>query len=126
VSIIHHQSGADLDKIIRDNHLMRTTVDQSAARRAGLLYMIANIPNGIVMEWLVKYGVDMNCQAHWPRVMQLIASHEYNRSVATVDGTFHHTPVRRTFIGARDRASHPLASNRAQSGPGGLIKAGVF
>ena len=126
VSILHHQSGADIDKIIRDNHLMRTTVDQSAARRAGLLYQIANIPNGLLMEWLVKYGADINCRAHWPRILQLIASNEYNRAVATVDGTFMKDPVRSTFIGARDRASHPLASNLAQRGPGGLIKAGVF
>ncbi len=124
LTVVHSQP---VDKIIRENQFRRRTEDNSARRRSGLLYEIANIPDIIVLQWKAKYGVDVMNKAHMPWVLRLIASREYNAAVAVTDGNFMQAPERTTFIGARDRASHPLASNRAKmSGAGGLIDTGAW
>ena len=111
-----------VDKIIRNNQHRRSTEDNSQRRRDGRLYQIAEIPVGIVHEWKVKYGVDVNERDHWPAVMQLIQSRDYNAAVAVADGNFLARPVRTHF--AASRAAHPLTAERP--GASSIIRSGVF
>lgn len=125
--VVHNQSSAVISAILSNNAFRRNTEDNSARRRSGKLFQLAEVPNGIVMEWLVKYGVDINNVDHWPQVMQLIHSRDY-ASVKVAEGNYLRRPVQSHFCGSRDRANHPLASNRARfdRATGGIIKAGVF
>ncbi len=124
ITVVNSQPVA---KIIKQNQFRRSTEDNSERRRSGLLYEIANIPNIMAMRWKVLYGVDIMNKSHMPWVLRLIASREYNSAVAVTDGNFTQSPERTHFIGSRDRASHPLASNRAKaSGAGGLIDSGAW
>jgi|TARA_R110000751_G_scaffold306059_2_gene423541 hypothetical protein len=115
-----------VDALIRRNQHRRKVEDNSDRRRAGMLYEIADIPVGIVHKWKTELGVDINNRDHFPAVMQLIQSREYNAAVAVVDGNFLKAPVRTHFAGSRDSGAHPLGTNRAAGtvSAGGLIKGG--
>lgn len=113
-----------MDRIIAENKFRRLHEDNSARRRSGALYEIANIPVWMIQMWRNKHGVDIHDPDHFPAILQLIQSQEYAPSVMVCEGSFASKPKRTFFTGARDSASHPLASNRAQRS-GGLIARGV-
>lgn len=121
---VYHQ---DPSHILTQNAFRRNTEDNSARRRRGDMYQVAEIPLGIVMEWKTKHGVDIHDVDHWPKVKELLHSPEYS-AVRVSESNFLNRPVRTHFAGSRVRASHPLASNRAKfnGGTGGLIHTGVF
>jgi hypothetical protein len=120
------QYSQPVNAIIRNNQLRRKTENNSARRRSGELFQIAEIPVGIIHMWKVKHGVDIHNRDHWQGVKQLIASREYNAAVGVTDGEYLTAPVKQHFIGQRNSASHPLGSNRAGTGRGPLVKSGVF
>ncbi len=120
LTVVHSQ---DINPIVQNNQLRRSTEDNSKRRRSGEFFQIAEIPLGIVMRWKTLHGVDIDDPNDWPAVMQLIQSREYNQTVAVTDGNYTKAPVRKHFTGAGTRASHPLGVG---SGRGGLVKQGIF
>lgn len=125
LTVVHSQNDDTIRAILKNNAVSRRDEPGPKARLSGRLYTIANIPNGIVYEWMAKHGVDVQNAAHWPRVMELIHDPEYSQ-VRTSNLDFRHRAPRTTFIGHRVRSDHPLASNRAAAGRGGLIARGAF
>lgn len=124
-TVCHSQ---DVSHIAANNTRRRLTEDNSARRRSGDLYQIAEIGNGTLMEWKVKYGVDVNNEDHWPAVMRLIHSREYREQVMVTEGNFVRRgegQERKFFTGSLDSSSHPLSSNRSRK-YGGIIASGSF
>lgn len=127
LTVIHSQPAADVAKIIKQNQYRRKYVDSSAQRRSGKMWEVANIPNGIVMEWMKLYGVNAMDKEHLPAVVALCSSPEWRDAVAVTDFDFSQSPGRTTFAGPIDRANHPLASNRSyKHRGGGIIDSGAW
>ncbi|MCH7908235.1 MAG: hypothetical protein IIB38_01310, partial [Candidatus Hydrogenedentes bacterium] len=60
-------------------------MDSGALRRSGKFLEVANIPNGIVMEWMKLYGVDALNKDHIPAVVALCNSPEWRDAVSCVN-----------------------------------------
>lgn len=41
------------------------------------LWRVASIPIGIQYEWLIRHGVDVHNDEHWPRVRKLLNDPDY-------------------------------------------------
>lgn len=112
-----------IDRIVAENRHRRLHEDNSAQRRSGKLYEIANIPMSIIAHWRNVLGVDINNPDDFPKILQLVQSPEWCDAVMVCQGSFKAKPRVEYFTGARDRAPHPLASNRARIG--GAIGRGI-
>ncbi len=123
VTVVYHQP---MERIISENQFRQRNEDNSARRRAGELYEIANIPNWMAQMWKIVHGVDIHDADHFPAVLQLIQSQEYAPSVMVVDDgmSFSCKPKRDYFTGPKDSRSHPLGSGRARRFAG-VIAQGV-
>lgn len=115
-----------MDRIFAENKFRQRNEDNSARRRSGDLYEIANIPVWIVQYWKTVLGVDIHNPDDFPRILQLIQSQDWAPSVMVVDDgmNFSCKPKREYFTGPRDSSAHPLGSGRAKRFAG-VIAQGV-
>lgn len=127
LTVVHRQPAVDVAKIVKQNQWRRNNVDSSALRRSGQFLEVANIPNGIVMEWMKLYGVDALNKDHIPAVVALCNSPEWRDAVSCVDFNYAKRAKTTHFTGSRDRSSHPLASNLSyRNTTGGIIDSGAW
>jgi hypothetical protein len=80
----HHQ---DCTAIIDDNKKALLDVDSHRKQSQNDWAHYAKVPNIVIMEWRQKYGVDFFNRDHWPRVMALVNSRDYQYLKRT---TYHH------------------------------------
>ncbi len=118
----------DPSALIKKNKFRRAHDNTAQRRRTGQMFEIADVPNAIYLLWKEKHGCDMLNKDDFRKMMSLIHSQDYAPSVKVTDGNYMQGGTRQHFVGARDRASHPLASNRAQSqgATGGLVDTGAW
>ncbi len=109
------------------NRHRRLTEDNSARRRSGKLFQVAEVSNGTIMEWKHMHGVDVFNEDHWPGVMRLIHSQQYRDKVMVTESNCvrsNESVERKYFTGSLDQSSHPLSSTRRKFG--GVIASGSF
>lgn len=124
ITVLHSQP---IDAIVKQNHWRRQNEDNTRLRKSGALYEVADVPNIIAMEWMKLYGVNIMDKDHMPAVLALIDSPEWHDAVATTNLKVSRRAPRKHLTGVRDRANHPLASNRSyQHTSGGLIDSGAW
>jgi hypothetical protein len=74
VLVRYEQSGKSIEKILDRNK--RAQID-NAGKKLGDLEKVAEIPIGVMYEWLVKYGVDCWNPNHSDAVKRLLNSSDY-------------------------------------------------
>jgi hypothetical protein len=72
--VLHYEQ--DVEPILELNKKKQSAGREYYAKDPDM-WRVASIPVGIQMEWMVKHGVDVLNEEHWPAVRKLLNSSDY-------------------------------------------------